>query len=134
MIGLEAVTARFAALPAAMKLAVETRLASEAAELVAAMKRAAPVGVAPEPHPGALRDSIHATRSPKRPVAYTITADARDAAGRPYGAWVEFGHAAPGGKHVPAHPFFWPTYHAHRRLLRSRLSRAGKAAAKQVWE
>lgn len=129
-------------LPPALKAAQAEVLEQETAAIVAAMKRACPVGGEAgesEEAAGKLRDSIHsydghrAVRGGVRAeLMKTIIADARDGRGEYYGPHVEYGHVARGGKHVPAHPFFWPTWRAMRAGLRRKLAARGREVCKQI--
>ncbi len=130
MFGREKVAVRLARIPAAVQAAVKSQLDREVADMVEAMKRACPVGVDVERHPGELRDSLHSYPNPKRDLSYRIIADAKDEQGRFIGQHVEFGHLTKDGAHVPASPFFFPTYRARKRLMRSRLAAAGRKAFK----
>lgn len=128
-------------LPPAMKLAVQETLEEEAAELVEAMKRACPVGHDLEHTPGDLRDSIHAedgsralrSGGTRTELLKTVTADAKDENGKVFiGPPVEFGHLTKAGGHVPAHPFFFPTWRAHRAGIKRRMTQKGRAAARAI--
>lgn len=126
------ILARFAAMPAIVQETAARALKDQVDQLVAAEQRAAPVGVPPERHPGELRDSIEAYPTPGRVASYRIIAGARDAQGRLYGRYVEFGHTGPGGVNVPAQPFWFSTYRAWKpgmlRKIRADVRAAVKAA------
>lgn len=132
MLGRKSVADRLAALPAAVKRALEPALAREASALVDAMKRAAPVEDALEAHPGGLRDSLHVAPA-KRELSVRIVADARDEQGHVFAAHVEFGHLSQGGTHVPARPFFFPVWRANRRAIKRRLSTVSRKAIKALF-
>lgn len=132
MLGKSRLLERLKAIPSEVKSAVAKQLKTEVDDMVAAMRRAAPVGGPDDPHPGALRDSIHSYPTPDRPLSYRIIADARDERGHFVGAHIEFGHMAKDGSHVPARPSFWPTYRARKKAMRRRLSAAGRAAIKSL--
>jgi hypothetical protein len=99
------------------------QLAKEVEDLTEALQRAAPVS-ALEAHPGQLRDGIVFYPNPGRPLSYMILASARDTKGRLFGRYVEFGHIAADGTHIPASSFWFPTYRARRKAMRRRLSQA----------
>lgn len=126
---------RFLAIPDQVAADVGKQLAKEVDEMVAAMKRAAPVSDDLEKHPGQFRDSIHAYANPDRPLSYRIIADAKDENGDFIGAHIEQGHMATladgSQKHVPAKPSFFPTYRARKKRMRARLASAGTRAAKK---
>lgn len=132
MLNLERVLARLAAVPEAIREAVEAQLRAEASELVAAQQRNAPVDETSD-NPGELRDSIHFYRNPDRPLSFRILADAKDDDGKFIGSNVESGHRARDGSHVPARPFFFPTYRARKRAMKRRLSDAAVKAAKRAF-
>lgn len=127
-------------LPAAIKAEAKIALDQEAEEVVAAMKRACPVGHVLEQHPGDLRDSIHAydghralkSGGVRAELLKTILADAKDRKGNFVGPHVEFGHLMATGGHVPAHPWFFPTWRIQRDGLKRRLRAAGRAACKKI--
>lgn len=121
------VIARLGRLPAALKAAVAAQLKTEAEDLVAAQRRAAPVDQL-EPHAGAFRDSIHEYPNPDRELSYRVIADARDDKGHLIGKHIEHGHLAADGSHVPAKPSFFPTYRARKKGMRRRLSAAARKA------
>lgn len=124
--------ARLARIPKAVQLAGFRQLIVEVNGLVDAIKRAAPVDEAAD-NPGHLRDSVHAYRTPGRPLSYRIIADAKDETGGFIGQHVEQGHRTAEGKHVPAEPFFFPTYRARRRGMKRRMSAAARKAVKQIF-
>jgi HK97 gp10 family phage protein len=130
MIGLEQLVARLEKLPAAIRKAVEDQVQAEADQLVGALRRAAPVSGDLEARPGELRDSIEAYEVPGNQLRRRIIVGARDRKGRLYGRYVEFGHTGPGGKYVPASPFFFPTYRAQRKGIRRRIGQAVRRAIK----
>lgn len=120
---------RFESLPDAVAAAEGKQLKVEVDDLVAAMKRAAPVDET-ESHPGQFRDSIHSYDNPDRPLSYRIIADARDDKGNFIGPHIEAGHRAPDGSHVPPKPSFFPTYRARKKGMQRRLNAAGRKAVK----
>lgn len=153
--GLDKALARMARLPAEVKESVQQQLHKEAEDLVAAMKRAAPV------KSGVLRDTI--TFKPgSRPLSVNILAGgpattvkvrkgvddasfakasaAAEAKGGPvnrgefdYFRPQEFGHLTTKGVFVPAHPFFYPTYRARKRGLKRRLAAAARKPLKTLF-
>lgn len=130
MLNKQSVLDRLKKIPQAVQDAVGVQLKTEVDGLVEAMQRAAPVGGAGDPHPGALRDSIHSYPTPGRPLSYRIIADARDEKGQLVGAHIEFGHIAANGVHVPAKASFFPTYRARKKPMRRRLAAAARKAIK----
>lgn len=132
IIGRQRLRARLAAIPKAVKDATSKQLDIEVAELVAAMRRAAPVD-ATAANPGAFRDSIHAYRNPDRPLSYRIIADARDEDGNFIGAHIEHGHRARDGSHVAGQPSFFPTYRARKKPMKRRMSAAARKALRQIF-
>lgn len=130
---LKKVQARIASLPLATQKAMKDQLKIEVDGLVAAIKSNAPFDAGNEEHQH-LKDSVHAYENPKRAVGFVVLADARDAAGKFIGSNIEAGHRARDGTHVPATPFFFPTWRALRKGIRSRLGRVTRAATKKAWE
>lgn len=125
---------RFAALPQALSDAVAEQLGKEVADMVDAMKRAAPVDRDLESTPGQFRDSIRAYSNPDRPLSYRIIADARDDKGNFIGPHIEFGHKKRGGEgHVDAKPSFFPTYRARKKPMKRRLMAAARKKLKQLF-
>lgn len=125
---------RLRSLPPAVRKAVGAQLDTEVDDMVAAMRRAAPVDTETQDADQHLRDSVHAYRTPQRPLSYRIIADARDSeTGNFIGPHVEAGHKARDGSHVPPRPFFFPTYRARKKPMRRRLSAAGRKAVKQIF-
>jgi hypothetical protein len=126
---------RFLTIPDQIAADVGKQLAKEVDDMVAAMKRAAPVSDDLEKHPGQFRDSIHSYANPDRPLSYRIIADAQDEYGAFIGPHIEHGHmsklADGSEKHVPAKPSFFPTYRARKKRMRSRLTAAGTKAIKK---
>lgn len=117
-------------LPGHIKQAIGVQLKTEVDGLTEAIKRACPVGVELEDQPGALRDSVHSYPG-NRELRYVILADAKDEKKREFiGQHVEFGHINKGGAHVPAHPFFFPTYRARKVAMRSHMRAAAYRATK----
>ena len=127
---LDKVKARINAIPGAVKEAVQAQLDIETDGLVEAIKAHAPVSDDLEKTPGELRDSVHKYANPDRDLSYRIIADAKDEKGRNIGSWVEHGHKTHGGRHVPAQPFFFPTYRSLKKPMRRRMLAAGRKAVK----
>lgn len=125
--------ARLAKIPKAVKDAVARQLLLEVNELVAAMKRAAPVDPKSE-DPGAFRDSIHAYPNPKRGLGYFVLADAKDADGKFIGSHVEHGHRANDGSHVSGQPSFFPTYRARRKGMKRRIAAKARKAIRDAYK
>lgn len=132
MLNLQRVLARMGRLPQAMKEAVGDQLDTEAADLVAAQKRAAPFDP-DSATPGAFRDSIRAYDNPDRPLSKRVIADARDPKGKVIAGNIEHGHRTPAGTHVAARPSFFPTYRARRKPMKRRIKAAARKALKQLY-
>lgn len=115
MIGKEKLLAKFSRVTPRVIEAVTPAFEDEVEAMRQAISRAAPENEF-DKHPGQLKEEIVSYPNTDRPLSARIIAAARDAAGRLYGAWVEFGHndAAPV-------PYFWPTYRAKKKPLRSKL-------------
>ncbi len=128
---LEKIQRRLARIPAAAQAAIQRQLDTEANELVAAMKRAAPYDAVTQDSDQHLRDSIHAYPTPGRVMSYRIIADAKDEKGNFIGPHIEFGHKAKDGSHVPPRPSFFPTYRARKKGMQRRLSKAGRDAIRR---
>ena len=128
------VLARLAAIPEAVKEAVAKQLEKEAEDMVAAMKRAAPVSSELETHPGQFRESIHSYENPDRPLSVRIIADAKDEKGSFIGPHIEFGHKKRNGKgHVAAKPSFFPTYRARKKPMQRRLTASARKVLKSMF-
>jgi len=84
-------------------------------------------------HPGQLRESIH-KEDGSDPLKRKIVADAsrpgKDGEPNYYGVHVEVGHKTPDGKHVPPHPFWWPSWRLTKRAAKSRIYQAVLQATK----
>ena len=94
---------RLARIPKTVREAAQGQLEKEADDLVAAMKRAAPVSG--DDQPGQFRDAIHWEPNARgAELSVTVIADPKDEQGRGYAPKVEFGHRTPDGQHVPASP------------------------------
>lgn len=106
---------RLRAMPPVVQASAGEALKKAVDELVAALKRAAPVGTEFEKTPGELRDHIEVFANGARVLSFRIIAAAKDEKGRYYGRYVEFGHTTPDGAFVPAHPFWFATYRAWKR-------------------
>lgn len=133
---LESVKAKLGRIPLRVKARVDAQLGIEMANVVRAIKAAAPV-LAPEEAraagvaPGALRDSVHAYRNPSRELSWRIVENAKDEHGHGFARHVEFGHRTAGGGHVPARPHFFPSWRAKRAPAKRRLRAKAKAAFKE---
>lgn len=130
--GAEQLRAKLRALPAVAKDEIRKVLAENAEEIVNMARRLAPV------ESGALRASIGWTfgKAPKGSMVLaeggTDEADLRVTvyAGNDrafYARWQEFGTV-----NMAANPFFFVSYRALRRRVRSRLTRATRNAARKV--
>jgi HK97 gp10 family phage protein len=122
---------KFAAMPRAVREEVKAALVKSADELVGMQKRLVPVKT------GALRDSIHYEIEDDG-LRATVTAGDKEAF---YARFVEFGtppHENQGefkgseNPGAPARPFFFVSYRALRKPIKSRLSRAITAGIKKV--
>ncbi|MEY9098895.1 HK97 gp10 family phage protein [Sinorhizobium fredii] len=135
-------------LPKLAKALIRSAMEEVADNIIATMKSLAPVLKSPDDRrrAGALRDSIGWTwgAAPKGAtiiaavkgktggdLTITIYAGSRDKAlGKDdafYARWVEFGT-----QKMPAQPFFYVSWRAHRRSARAAVGRAVAKAAKQV--
>jgi hypothetical protein len=124
----EAYEAALKRIPASMKAAVQAQGDKEIDGLANAVRRAAPVGGAGDPHPGAIRDSVHVEKP--APLHWRVVIDAKDLKGRFVAKSVEFGHLAANGAHVPPVPFAYPTQRAQAPGARRRMHAAARKAAK----
>jgi HK97 gp10 family phage protein len=115
--GLDRLKAKLAAMPEVAKQEIMSALDKGADELVAMQKRLVPVD------DGDLRDSIEKTEG-RHELAITVQAGGPEAI---HARWVEFGTSKTSAK-----PFFYPSYRAIRRRIRSRVTRATKKAAEKV--
>ena len=132
---------RLDAIPDAIRKAAARELERGAEEMVQEMRRLAPRD--PKPDGIHLADHIGWTwgdapagsftlgevnTGPNAGAEYaalriTIYANPKDAKGRAYASWVEFGT-----RRSAASAFFWPAYRLHRRRIRSRIRKAIKEA------
>lgn len=127
--GLQELKTRIAALKFETKVQLGEAVEKSAIELRDAIKAAAPVASALDPHPGALKASVHIVDG-QTPLMKQVVADAVDEKGQEYGGHVEHGHRTEAGTHVGAQPFFFPAYRLVRKRVRGRIVRAVNAAAK----
>ena len=126
---LRAVSERLARIPGRVQEAVDRELRSQVSELVDAIQRAAPVSdESGDPTNGKLKASVHSEHNPRRELGLIVKADAKDKKGHFIGAHVEHGHRAKNGDHVQGKPFFFPTYRARKKRIKSALRRAAKRA------
>jgi HK97 gp10 family phage protein len=146
IIGLQKLQRKLDALPQKVKTRIRGAMEEGAGEIVAMAKSLAPADS------GTLRDSIGWTwgRAPKGAMTIgkvqsvggdlTITVYAGNGEAF-YARWVEFGTAAhtAGGKFagaeipaIPASPFFYVSFRALRRRVKSRVTRSINKAAKEV--
>lgn len=144
--GLKELQRKLDRLPTAAKARIRTAMEQGAGEIVALAKSLVPVDT------GSLRDSIGWTwgRAPNGALTLgkvqtvggdltiTVYAGNSDAF---WARWVEFGtksHAAGGMfegatiPDIPASPFFFVSYRANRKRVKSRITRAINKAAKEV--
>jgi len=124
---------RLAAIPPAVKAAVQPALIKSGDELVARMQALAPV------RSGALKASIEATYPGQATPAYSQPGGSRVAkenevlvtAGN---AEVRYPHLVEyGTSHSPAKPFFWPAYRLTKQRIKNRLKRAVSKAVRENW-
>jgi HK97 gp10 family phage protein len=132
--GLSRLQRRLAAIPTAVKEAVQPALQKSAAELVAMMKQLAPVET------GHLRDSIVATPAGQSTPAYSqpggsqivpenaVMVTAGNSEVR-YPHLVEYGTA-----NAPAQPYFWPSYRLLKKRLGNRVKRSVSKAVRERWQ
>lgn len=106
-----------AAIPAALVAKLEPVVEASANELVEMQRRLAPVDE------GDLKASLVVLPG-DHPLARQIRAGGKNAH---HARWAEFGTA-----NMPAHPFFWPSYRALRKRIKSRLTRAAGKAIKEI--
>ena len=129
--GADAVQRILASLPDAITGPVQDAINQGGDDLAAQAKAIAPVAPEFETHPGQMRESIRREDN-GRALSTTVVCDARDKDGKPYPAHVEYGHRTKAGRHVPAKPFFWPSYRVAKKRIRSRISRAINKGVKSV--
>jgi HK97 gp10 family phage protein len=114
------------AIPVEVRKALKAQNAANAADLVGVQKRFAAASF--KDPTGDLQagirhqDVIDSTR-----ISQKVSAGAKDAKGRDYAAWVEFGTSK-----NEAAPFFWPAYRLGRRKYKSRMTRAAKKALQEA--
>lgn len=113
---LEAYNRRMAAIPNAVRDAVQPALDTSADELAARMKSLAPVDE------GDLKDSIRKEQGTHELSRNVLTDDYK-------ARWVEFGTV-----NQPAQPFFWPAYRLLKKRLTNRIKRSVSKAVKQHWK
>jgi HK97 gp10 family phage protein len=118
-------------LPKRVEEATRAAMEKSAEELVAMMKRLAPIDT------GDLQMSISWTWGDAPDGAVVVGESAEDSRGLKitiyagskaayYARWVEFGT-----KEQPAHPYFYPAYRSLRKRIKSRTTRAMKKAIQQ---
>lgn len=150
--GLDRLNRKLAALPSAARKRIREAMEQGASEVVSMMKSLVPVGGS-----GDLKNSIDWTwgAAPKGAMSIgTVRARGLGATGSEnlitiyagnaeayYARFVEFGTAAhtAGGKFagatipaIPASPFFYVSFRANRRRVKSRITRAINKSAKEV--
>ncbi|MFZ4605155.1 MAG: HK97 gp10 family phage protein [Caulobacter sp.] len=119
--GLEAMSRRVDALPAALRTQLKAALMRGANSWVGTMK-----AIAPRVE-GDLLGSI-AVEAGVHDLSVVVVAGNAETPGK----HVEYGHLAADGSHVEAKPFYWPAYRVNKKRIVSGLNRAGNAAIKQV--
>lgn len=126
--GLDRLKRRLARMPAHVKRATKAAIDQGAAEVVSMQKRLAPVD------DGDLQGSIQAI--PGRHELSTMIVAGGAATTRPVreGQSVTYDYALAqefGTDRMPANPFFYPSYRALRRRVKSRITRAMKKAIRE---
>jgi len=114
---LAALKRRLAAIPAALIAKLEPVVEASANELVEMQRRLAPVDK------GDLQASLVVLPG-DHVLARQIRAGGKNAH---HARWAEFGTA-----NMPAHPFFWVSFRALRKRIKSRLSRAAGKAIREI--
>lgn len=141
IIGADKLLAKLARMPAAVKSEVRETMAEQANEIVAMMKRLAPVLNEPDPRrtPGALRDSIGwrwGKRAPKgaMSIASVSSGDADLTitiyAGSKNVFWATFQEW--GTVKQPAQPFFYVSWRANRKNAKRNIRAAIRRGVKKV--
>jgi hypothetical protein len=125
---LDKVQAMIASIPDRVVAQVGPAVRKGAEGFVASAKEICPIAPEFEPHPGALRDSGHLEAGAIGALSATAVFDAKADNGAGYAAHVEYGHRARDGGHVPAKPFFWPTWQHEKRKIAARVAAATRAA------
>lgn len=119
--GLEALERRVAELPDVLRDQIKKAMVNNGKALVKRLRSVAPR------EKGDLLASIEMVEGPG-PLAVTVRAGNAETPGK----HVEYGHDAPDGTHVPAVPFFWPSYRVEKKAIRGRVVRATNAGVKAV--
>ena len=127
--GADAVQRLLATIPERLAAPVQAAIDAGAAELAEQAKAIAPVAPEFEGSAGELRESVRSQRN-GRALSATVLADAEDAKGHQYAGHVEYGHKTPTGGHVPAKPFFWPSYRVKKAAIRARVRAAVREGVK----
>jgi HK97 gp10 family phage protein len=139
--GLEQLQKRLATLPQSVVADVRAALSEGCDAMVEEMKAIAPSSEL-EPHPHALRDAIQ-KEDGRHALSFDVTCNPVGVDGKLYGAHVEFGHRARGGKddrigksgaHIPAKPFFFPVYRHQAKRLKARIRAASSKAIKDLYK
>ncbi|TNB46809.1 HK97 gp10 family phage protein [Martelella lutilitoris] len=133
ILGRAALERKLKRMPVVAKKLIRRAMEQSADEIVALMRSLAPVDS------GALRDSIGWTWG-RAPSGSIIAATVKSSLGSEltitiyagddeafWARWVEFGR-----QDMPAQPYFYVSYRAKRRRVKSRISRSLTKAAKQV--
>lgn len=144
----EQILARLRRLPAGVEEAARAELKTQVDDLAGAIRRATPVGKT-----GNLLKSIE-VRPGRRPLSYIVSAGgplttvkvrkgvsdhdflrALQSGGNrgefDYSRGVEFGHTSHEGVHVPAQPFFFPTYRAWVKGMKNAIRKAVRERLKR---
>lgn len=126
----EATLKKLRRIPEAVQEAAAGPLEAAAESLVQAFKRACPIdaGVKDGHKPGELRDSIEKYKNEDRPLSWRIIVGAKDKKGWFWGRNVEFGH----GDAAPR-PWFWPTYRAQKKPIRTKMYAVVRKALKALF-
>jgi len=107
---------RLAAIPQAVRAAVQPALDQSADELVTTMRRLAPVDE------GDLQESIHKEPGDNPLSRKVLTEDYK-------ARWNEFGTT-----NMAPSPFFWPSFRLKKKRLANRIKRAVSKAVKKEWQ
>lgn len=121
--------AKIEALPDIVREIGEVSLDVGTDDLVRHLKAAAPIdNGGHDPHRGLLKYAIVKLRNEARGLSWQIMSVARDAKGRLFGRFVEFGH----GDAAPR-PWWFPTYRAWKKPFRAKLYADTRKALSAFW-
>lgn len=130
LLGRERYFAKLRAIPETVRQVAEVSLDLGTDDLVERLAANAPEdnGGHDDKHPGLLKTTIRKYPTPGRPLSWRIQSFARDAKGRLFARYVEFGHggAAP-------RPWWFPTYRAWKKPFKSKLYADTRRALSALW-